>query len=639
MRIWAVLAVVLAIASQARAAPPIEVYGHLPSTENMIISPKGDRMAFIGVTGEERRVFVRQLGGPMLMAAPIGETKVRGLSWADDDHLLIFSTETAHANEMIGEQFEGESLFVANLKTHKLVAPLADTSFMPLIEGQYGVREIGGHTYVFLGLISAGRGDEVQKPADLYRMDLDSLEPVRVSKGSEHGVDWVVDAGGQVVAEASYNGDTGEWRLYAGAQHDKPLLTVKSDADAVGVEGLGRSPDSVLVVGVHGEGLPPEEVDLKTGAVTDFLPEHIHVGRILRDRTTHLAIGYSFDRDHPNVKMFDPVLDAKLQTALHPFADERTEYLDGDDGLNRILLHTDGDKDSGAYYLVDLTARKATALGYDYPPVGSDDVGARRMFDYKAADGMALQGVLTLPPGRTPKNLPVIVLPHGGPRAHDGLAFDWWSEAFAARGYAVFQPNFRGSDGYGAKLLKAGYGQWGRKMQTDITDGLKALAAQGIVDPKRACVMGWSYGGYAAMASITVQNGFYRCAVAGAGVSDLNTMLEWVLDRSGYRDNEASRYWNLAMGAKGPDDPALHEISPARLAAKADAPILLIFGKDDTVVPTAQSREMERALRSAGKPVEVLVLDKEDHWLSRENTRIQMLKAADAFIEKYNPPT
>jgi dipeptidyl aminopeptidase/acylaminoacyl peptidase len=218
------------------------------------------------------------------------------------------------------------------------------------------------------------------------------------------------------------------------------------------------------------------------------------------------------------------------------------------------------------------------------------------------------------------------------------LAFDWWSEAFAARGYAVFQPNFRGSDGYGAKLLKAGYGQWGRKMQTDITDGLKALAAQGIVDPKRACVMGWSYGGYAAMASITVQNGFYRCAVAGAGVSDLNTMLEWVLDRAGYRDNEASRYWNLAMGAKGPDDPALHEISPARLAAKADAPILLIFGKDDTVVPTAQSREMERALRSAGKPVEVLVLDKEDHWLSRENTRIQMLKAADAFIEKYNPP-
>jgi dipeptidyl aminopeptidase/acylaminoacyl peptidase len=638
MRVWVIWVAVLAFAAPAWAAPPIEVYGHLPSTENMIISPKGDRMAFIGVTGEERRVFVRQLGGPMLMAAPIGETKVRSLSWADDDHLLIFSTETAHANAMIGEQFEGESLFLANLKTHKLVAPLVDTSFMPLVEGQYGAREMGGHSYVFMGLISAGRGDEVQKPVDLYRMDLDSLDIVRVSKGGEHGVAWVLDANGQVIAEESYNGEAGEWRLYAGAQHDKPLLTVKSDADAVGVQGLGRSPGTVLVDGVHGEGLPPEEVDLKTGAVTDFLPDHTEIGRILRDRTTHLAIGYSFGRDHPKVKLFDPVLDAKLQKALHPFADERTIYLDGDDSLNRILLHTDGDKDSGTYYLVDLTARQATALGYDYPPVGSDDVGARRMFDYKAADGMDLQGVLTLPPGRTPKNLPVIVLPHGGPRGHDGLAFDWWSEAFAARGYAVFQPNFRGSDGYGAKLLKAGYGQWGRKMQTDITDGLKALAAQGIVDPKRACVMGWSYGGYAAMASITVQNGFYRCAVAGAGVSDLNTMLEWVLDRAGYRDNEASRYWNLAMGAKGPDDPALHEISPASLAAKADAPILLIFGKDDTVVPTAQSREMERALRSAGKPVEVLVLDKEDHWLSRENTRIQMLKAADAFIEKYNPP-
>jgi dipeptidyl aminopeptidase/acylaminoacyl peptidase len=230
-----------------------------------------------------------------------------------------------------------------------------------------------------------------------------------------------------------------------------------------------------------------------------------------------------------------------------------------------------------------------------------------------------------------------VVLPHGGPEARDYPGFDWWAQAFASRGYAVFQPNFRGSDGYGVEFRNAGLGQWGRKMQTDISDGVAELARQGIVDPKRACIVGASYGGYAALAGVTVQQGLYRCAVADAGVSDLGDMLTY---SAGYRGVPSAgiRYWRAFMGVTSVwENSQVKPISPAELADRADAPILLIHGTSDTVVPIAQSETMEAALKRAGKPVEFVRMENEDHWLSRAETRVQMLKAAVAFVEKYNP--
>jgi dipeptidyl aminopeptidase/acylaminoacyl peptidase len=226
-------------------------------------------------------------------------------------------------------------------------------------------------------------------------------------------------------------------------------------------------------------------------------------------------------------------------------------------------------------------------------------------------------------------------MPHGGPWSRDYPQFDYWAQAFASRGYAVFQPNFRGSTGLGDKVYEAGYGQWGRKMQTDISDGAAELARQGVVDPQRACIVGWSYGGYAALAGVTVQHGLYRCAVAMAGVANLTEQLRYTEDEAGI-DSPASRTWELFLGVKSDWGP-LRAISPASVAARADAPILLIHGVDDTVVPIAQSDQMEKALKAAGKPVERLTLKGGDHWLLREDTRMAMLKASVAFVQKYNP--
>jgi dipeptidyl aminopeptidase/acylaminoacyl peptidase len=168
-------------------------------------------------------------------------------------------------------------------------------------------------------------------------------------------------------------------------------------------------------------------------------------------------------------------------------------------------------------------------------------------------------------------------------------------------------------------------------MQTDLSDGVRHLVSQGTIDPKRVCIVGASYGGYAALAGATLDTGVYRCAVSVAGPSDLERMV----DKS---DRMGRRYWTRFMGAKSADDPILAAISPAEHADRATIPILMIHGRDDTVVPLEQSRIMADALKKAGKPFELVVMEGEDHWLSRGETRREMLSATMAFVEKHNPP-
>ena len=177
-----------------------------------------------------------------------------------------------------------------------------------------------------------------------------------------------------------------------------------------------------------------------------------------------------------------------------------------------------------------------------------------------------------------------------------------------------------------------GRGEWGGKMQTDVSDGLAWLAKEGIGDADRACVVGASYGGYVAMAGVTLQQGVYRCAVSIAGVSDVAKLTIYAGDYSG---DDAQRYWEDYIG----DRSRQREISPVVHADQANAPLLLIHGKDDTVVQIEQSRSMARAMRRAGKPVELLEIEGLDHWLSTDETRRQALEAAINFVEKYNPAT
>jgi dipeptidyl aminopeptidase/acylaminoacyl peptidase len=319
---------------------------------------------------------------------------------------------------------------------------------------------------------------------------------------------------------------------------------------------------------------------------------------------------------------------------LKAFDGDSVQYLSASSDHSKILVRIEGPKHGYRYELIDLDKAAAVPIGKVY--AGIDSPLEVRRITYTAADGLKIPAYLTLPRDRAPQNLPLVVLPHGGPAEQDTADFDWWSQALAEQGYAVLRPNFRGST-VNESFLEAGYGQWGRKMQTDLSDGVRYLAKEGIADPARVCIVGASYGGYAALAGVTIDPGVYRCAVSIAGISDLSRMLNWE-GRGGSDNRFDTRYYGRWWGASGALDPSLDAISPIKHLAAVKVPVLFIHGRDDTVVPYEQSQIMFDALKKNGADVDFVTLKQEDHWLSRGETRLQMLETSIAFLRAHNPP-
>ncbi|HEY0106707.1 MAG TPA: S9 family peptidase, partial [Rhizomicrobium sp.] len=437
--------------------------------------------------------------------------------------------------------------------------------------------------------------------------------------------------------ETAYDDGNQTWKLFlrdGEARHE--IYSEAAPIESPAVEGIGPDGTSLILTMPDGK---DKQLKLSDGSEE---PPPDFGGRyegVIHDPLTHRIIGVVRLAAATSYHFLNRADQAAWDAVAGAYAGENVQIASWSADRKRLLVRVDGKRDGAAYQLVDLNAHTSITIAQVYKGISPFDVAEVRNVTYKAADGMEIQAYLTLPDGRDPKNLPLVVLPHGGPAARDEPGFDWWSQALASRGYAVLQPQFRGSDGFGHDFLAAGFGQWGRKMQSDVSDGVRYLAKQGTIDPKRVCIVGASYGGYAALAGITLEHGVYRCAVAVAGVSDPHRMLVWERTRAGNDDDSlVLRYWNRFMGSENLDDPRLNEISPLSHAAQADAPLLLIHGRDDTVVTIQQSRDMEDALESARKPVTFVQLDGEDHWLSRPETRLKMLEETVKFLEANNPP-
>jgi dipeptidyl aminopeptidase/acylaminoacyl peptidase len=644
-------AILMSVAARsAQAAPPIEAYGRLPNIQpsQFRLSPNGERMAFVASTPQGRQLTITDLSGHVLASFATGKAKVRRLEWVGDDHFLLTLSATINTQGVfLAEKMELSQVLVGSLKSKKVFVALTGNKYlMPVVYGQWGAYEKDGHAYAYFSTITMeGSGDshvDFSRPdaivinhgwTDLYRVDLESGDIQKAAGGSKYTAGWAIASDGSIAGHAKADDETGDWRLYADPEERHLLYKTTSLTGEVDFT-VGRRPGTLLL-SVNGK--TPTEIDTaKPDQKTELFKDYRDTIDYLRSADGYLA-GVVVEADRPYAAFLDPAVQAKFDTATKPFKGKTIWFVSADRAWNKWLLLTQGDGDSGTYYLVDLAAHKAEIVGTEYPEIDTPDVSDSRIFKYKAADGLELEGVLTVPNGKAAKDLPLVVLPHGGPEDRDNLGFDSWSQAFAHRGYAVFQPNYRGSSGFGLEFRDAGFGQWGRKMRTDISDGVAALAREGLVDPKRACIVGASYGGYAALAGVTVQHGLYRCAVAVAGVSDLNDMLHWETDKVGNGRNTTSRYWRRYMGAASDGDPSLRAYSPFALARQTDAPILLIHGTDDTTVPVSQSQFMARALRGAGKTVEYIEIPGEDHQERNEAARIQTLIASVAFVEKYNP--
>ncbi|MFZ5719330.1 MAG: alpha/beta hydrolase family protein [Pseudomonadota bacterium] len=636
-KVLAVLCFGLALVGRAPAtAAPLEAYGKLPTIESANVSPSGHAVALIVTNGEERMIVIQDLATKALTyRGATGRAKVRYVQWAGDDHLIIVTTMTASPMDVISTQREWAMGFSLDLRRKKVTPLLHDVDqSMNTIHGTPVVRVRDGGPVVFLqGVRFVGGIGRLS----LFRVDLNSGKTRVVEVGGPDTRDWLVGPDGEPAAQELYDLKTGRWsiKLAAGSAW-REAVSATALNDPPSMMGLSRDGRAVLYTARdQEERLVWQEARLDGATAGSPIVVSDGHGALYDSQDGRLIGQYALVGDSGRYTFFDPTDDKIWKAVMAAFPGAGVDLKSWSADHRKIVVRVDSPAEGPAYALVDIDTRRATWLGAEYQDVTAADVSPQTPIRYKAQDGLALTGYLTTPRGREARGLPLIVFPHGGPAARDTPGFDWWAQAMASRGYAVLQVNFRGSEGLGSGLLEAGYGQWGRKMQTDLSDGVRHLAAEGVIDPARVCIVGASYGGYAAMAGAALDPGVYRCAASFGGVSDLGRFVSWSRNKRG---QAAFRYWTRFMGAEEDRSAILAEISPAQHADKVSIPILLIHGRDDSVVPLEQSRFMADALKKAGKPYELVIQKGEDHWLSRGETRLEMLKATMAFVEKHNPP-
>jgi dipeptidyl aminopeptidase/acylaminoacyl peptidase len=630
--IWALAA--LLIGAVPCAAAPLEVYGRLPYTEDVQISPDGTKLALMNTKGDARTIYVFNIDKmTLLRSIAAGSLKVRSMEWADEQTLVFTLSEISKESEYLDEIAFG---YIYDIKAD-VTKPIVFNApeLLNRIYSAPQIRRVNGKTLVFVRA-QAVAGNSYDGEV-LALSELSARRSVVVKRGDFKENDWLVDGQGKVLVETAFDRERVKGQMTVFTPNGRRTVRAPDGKvlyGAVGLSGDGRSliasygaPDS------SDEGVL-SEVSLETGEWSGKEMSPQITGLAFDPVTTRLVSYRELVGDTFTYTFTDPAEAAFWAKTEKAFGDSRVTPVSWSANRQRLVVYVDSPTDGPAYALVDRSTGRAEWLP-DVYGVEPGEVAEVRPIKYKAADGLEITGYLTLPRGREARNLPLIVLPHGGPASRDVPGFDWWAQALASRGYAVLQPNFRGSDGLGIKFLNAGFGEWGKKMQTDLSDGVRHFAAQGVIDPKRVCIVGASYGGYAALAGATIDLGVYRCAASIAGVSDLERMLQ-VERQTGGR--QAEKYWKSFMGVAVWTDPKLDLISPIKHVAQVEAPVLLIHGKDDSVVLYDQSVRMADALRKAGKSVELVTLDGEDHWLSSSKTRLLMLTSLVAFLEKHNPP-
>ena len=624
--------------SQQGSAPaagrtPAATFADKPAFSDLALSPDGGRVAAIDRGGNTPRVVV------LTVAAKDRKPEyfdgfgsgISAVAWAGPNRLLV---TTGVSFQFFGMTLPFSRLVAVDLQTRKTQPVDPDNNSFSAGEVLY--TDPAGK-WMLLAVQKSLSGTPWVK-----RIDLVTGAVTIVEKSRPDVWNWFADSAGVVRAGIAYDDD--RWTMWYRDRPGAPLAKVRSPSfkGMLGtVDGVYFFPGEqmgAIVANARSDRFAAYRFDFGTGEIGEEIYGHpqVDVTAIIANPATRTIAGVSYEDERSRVAWIEPSMAAAQKRLEKAFPGADTRVVDRSDDGNRLLIWLGGASDPGTYYLFDLAARRLEALVQPYQKLSAADLTPVVPIRYAARDGLAIPGYLTLPAGKPDNGLPLIVMPHGGPFVRDSWRYDPFVQFLASRGYAVLQPNFRGSTGYGRNFVEQGYGQWGRKMQDDVDDGVDWLVKQGTVDAKRVCIMGASYGGYVALWGAIRNPDKYRCAVSLAGVTDLPGMLKY--DRRSFNAPRYFRQWETRV--RGEKDTDLKALSPLAQAARMTVPVLIAHGSRDDNVPAEQAQKMVAALAARKKPQPEVVsvfYANEGHGLDRSENIADFLTRLEAFLAKHNP--
>ncbi|MGK0381907.1 MAG: dipeptidyl aminopeptidase/acylaminoacyl peptidase [Flavobacteriales bacterium] len=615
---------------------PVESFSQLPSYIRPSLSPSGNKIAFIrNYQSPEIALLttVDLLTGKKqhIVKSDNEERKIRWFTWVNEKTLIVsivfaskrYRTDTTETRLLAIDIDGGKPVQRQVVKTKRgmyddgHVSQFQDSivSFLP---------DDPEHVLIELDL-------DVANLPSVYKINVNSGRKSRITKGKMSVRSWMADRQGNLRLGEALNYKTGEAaiRVRIGEDDKWHKMFEHNALEEPGITPLGFAKDpNILYYSAYQNDkkalfkihLPSKETTLV------FADDDYDVdGSLIYSKKTNDVIGLYHPNSDDGRIYWDDSID-NFQKSLNKALPDSDVYLvDFSKNENTYLLYTENDYTPGMYYLGDRKDKSLTPIFEQYPDLLPEVLTEHKFVTYTARDGTELEGYLTLPLG-VDGPVSAILHPHGGPGARESDGFDYWTSFFANRGYAVFRPNFRGSTGYGYEFSQSQMKGWGLTMQDDLTDAANWLVEQKIAKPDSMCIVGASYGGYAAAMAAVKTPGLFKCAISFAGVTNLKRL---VYRSRGYTNSK------FVKNQIGDDSDDLEARSPFYQAKKVKIPMLFLHGEDDRVVDVEQSRMMVDELQDLDKPVEYIEFENGDHYLSIQRNRHAAFKAMDVFLKKH----
>ena len=625
--------VALSFAAFVQAAPPpelpVETFFKKSNISQVTFSPDGKRIACLVPYERRMNLAVIDLEKKTKnLLTNFKDNDVGSLLWANDERIIFTKTSDGQPGAsvyavnrdgtegvlLVGGAAEAGTMQQANSQFRGLLTRLPNDSKNILVLGSLSGAQ--GPDVCLMNLKTGKLTLEVSNPGWVRRWVLDRNRVVRAAVAMQGPTTTVLlrdPVKGTFTAVHSHQEDAPGWTPLSFDSDDRTLFIASN---------LGRDTTAVF----------------RFDTATRTVGELVHADPVydvegaLWDEAKKKIVAIPVNAERPRFHWLDPESEALQQRIDKSIPGTVNRLLHASPDGSRRLISATSDRDPGVYYLFDSTTKKIEELAVLKPGIDPDQMAPMKPVTIKSRDGLTLHGYLTLPVGREPKKLPLVIHPHGGPYGiRDSWGFNPEVQFYANRGFAVLQVNFRGSGGYGDKFERAGWKKWGLEMQDDLTDAVKWAIAEGIADATRVVISGASYGGYATMAGLTFTPELYCAGINYLGrvniadkISDQETkeMRHWFLTRFGDLENAADRK-------------RLRDTSPVYFADRITAPVLMAYGKNDTQVRIDQGYGMEAALRKAGKTFEMIVEEKEGHGFRKEELSIAFYSRVDAFLRKY----